>query len=209
LAGLCAGLALVTRPNGVALAIVPPLALVRDAWKGGSPSWRGAALGVLLAIVPVGLFLWHNAARTGDALYCLRAIHGWGYDATNTWHNLWVNTYGKLREFPALPWHGFHQSKIDFLVMALALSLWLLGLRVMTVEQAAYSAAILLIPLLTKDDLMSYARCYALLAWPLATVPVLFVRRALRCWAFTPTVLILLALQADNVAAFVNWHWVG
>lgn len=211
LAGIWVGLALITRPNGLALVIVPPLALAADLWRDRARPWRRVAsllFGALLAAVPLGLFLWHNAARTGDAFSFLRAIDWWGYDEGGCWHNLCANTYGKLMEFPELPWHGFHRSRIDCLVLALAVLLLVLGVRRVSPAEWVYSAAIVLVPLLTKDDLMSFSR-YALMAWPLVTVPVRLVRPRLRRWTFVLVAVAFLALQLLCVHEFVNWYWVA
>ena len=71
----------------------------------------------------------------------------------------------------------------------------------------AYAVAMLLIPLLTKD-LMSFSR-YALLAWPVFYVPVVLVREQSRSWVLGVISALLLVFQMGNMAAFVNWHWVG
>lgn len=211
LAAVWVGLALVTRPNGLALTIVPPLALAGDIWRDRARPWRrvGSLLfGAMLAAIPPGLFLWHNAARTGDAFYFSRAIEWWGYDEGGYWHNLYSNTYRKLVEFPDLPWHGFHRSKMDCLVLALAGVLLVLGVRRLSLTEWAFAAAVLVIPLLTKNDLMSFSR-YALMAWPLATVPVGLVRPAVRSWTFALVAVVFLALQLWCVHEFVNWRWVA
>lgn len=211
LAGIWIGLAIITRPNGLALAVIPPMALAVNLWRDRARPWRqvgSLVLGMLPAALPLGLFLWHNAARTDDAFYFLRTIEWWGQGDGGHLHNLYMNTCGKLMEFPKLPWHGFHRSKIDFIVLASSVLFLLVGVRKLSPAQWAYSAAILLIPLLTKVDLMSYSR-YALMAWPLASVPVLLVRPRLRRWIFPPIILVFLALQLWCVHEFVNWYWVA
>ncbi|QDV89359.1 Mannosyltransferase (PIG-V) [Phycisphaerae bacterium RAS2] len=211
LAAIWVGLGLVTRPNGLALAIVPPLALAVDLCRDRAQPWRrvGSLLfGAMLAAIPLGLFLWHNAVRTGDAFYFSRVIEWWGYNGGGHLQNLYKNTYGKLLEFPTLPGHGFHRSKIDFLVLVLAGLLLALGVRRLSPTEWAYSAAIIVIPLLTKNDLMSFSR-YALMAWPLVTVPVGLIRPALRSWTFAVMAVVFFALQLWCVHEFVNWHWVA
>lgn len=210
LTGLCVGLGMITRPNGVALAIVPLVFGVSEAVR--QPGWLRSqfprAVGLLVASVPPALFLCHNAVKTGDAFYFTQATDWWGYEESSVWSNLWHNTGLQAAEFTTLPWHGFHRSQLDVIVLATSLIVWLLGLRVVPLHYSAYALAILMIPLLAKDDLMSYSR-YALLAWPLFLIPVLWVRDRFRRLWLAPLALASLLLQRIAVGEFVNWHWVG
>ena len=208
-AGICIGLGMVARPNGIALVTVPlvyaGVETVRD------PRWlRGhfpRMLGLLIAAVPLAIFLWHNAVKTGDPFYFTQATDWWGYDEGTLWANLWHNTYETAVQFTRLPWHGFHRSKLDFIVLGVSAVVLLLGVRAVPLHYSVYAGAVLLIPLLAKD-LMSYSR-YALLAWPLFLVPVVLVRDELRRWVFGVLSVLFLLGQMTNMAAFVNWHWVG
>ena len=50
---------------------------------------------------------------------------------------------------------------------------------------------------------------YFLLAWPVFYVPVVLVREQSRSWVLGVISVLLLVFQMGNMAAFVNWHWVG
>lgn len=210
LTGLCMGLGVVTRPNGIAMSIIPAAFVIAEVVR--QPGWLRSqfprALWILVAVVPLALFLWHNYSRTGNAFVFAEVIEWWGYDETSMWANFRHNTYETASEFAGLPWHGFHRSQLDFIVLALSSLVWLVGLRVIPLHFSMYAMAILIIPLLTKGDLMSYSR-YALLAWPLFLVPVVVVREAFRAWIFAIVSVLFLFFQMLNVAEFVNWHWVG
>ncbi len=209
-AGMCVGLGIVTRPNGIAMALVPAAFMVAEHIR--HPGWlRGQfprALGFLVAAVPPALLLWHHAARTGNPLVSLEVIRWWGYGQASMLDNLWHNTCETAANFAALPWHGFHRSQLDFIVLAVSALVWFIGLRVVPLHYSSYSLGILIIPLLTKGDLMSFSR-YALLAWPLFAVLVLLVRDAYRRWTCAALGSVFLGFQLLNVAEFVNWHWVG
>jgi len=209
LAGLTAGLGIVTRPTGIALVSIPLVVAASDWWGRGS---RLAARprvpwGLLLACVPLAGFLVHNYVKTGDPFYFAKITTWWGYESGSWIQNLVNNTYGKVLEFGSLPWHGFHRSKLDFIVLFLASIFLLLGLRVLPRHWVVYSLLILIIPLLTKD-LMSYCR-YMLMAWPVFVVPVLLVRRRRLAWTFSILSLLFLCGQLLSISHFVNWFWVA
>ena len=200
---------MVTRPNGVALVAIPLVYMVVEAAR--SPGWlRGQfprMLGLLVAALPPAVFLWHNAVKTGDPFYFTQATDWWGYHEGTLRANLWHNTCVTAAEFTRLPWHGFHRSKLDFIVLAVSAVVLLFGFRAVPLHYTVYAGAVLLIPLLAKD-LMSYSR-YALLAWPLFLIPVVLVRDEFRRWVFGILSVLFLLGQMTNMAAFVNWHWVG
>lgn len=209
IAGVCIGLAAVARPNGVALFVVPLVQFIATVKHRGSWSFKRAAgmWPLLVAFVPLGLFYWHNASKTGDPLYFVQATEWWGYEPSQVWRNLWSNTVGMAIRFSTLPWHGFHHSRMDFLVLITSVVALVAGLRRIPAHFSAYAAAVILIPLLTKD-LMSFSR-YVLVAWPLFLVPAVLVPHRLRAILLgTLSVLCLLA-QMSNMGSFVNWHWVG
>ncbi len=209
-AGVCIGLASVTRPNGVALFVVPLVWHAARHWRERRWDWKESArlLWLVAAALPVGAFLVHNAVKTGDPFYFTRVTEWWGYEPTSVWQNLWNNTVGAVLEFPRLPIHGFHRSQIDVAVMALWVFGLFVGVRVVPAHYTAYGAVVILIPLMTKGDLMSFSR-YALMAWPVFCVPVLLLKERHRAWVLSIASFCLLAFQARNMGEFVNWHWVG
>ncbi len=78
LTGVCVGLGVVTRPNGIAMSVIPAAFVFVEVIR--QPGWlRGQfprALGILVAVVPLALFLWHNAAQTGNA-YVFAEVINW------------------------------------------------------------------------------------------------------------------------------------
>jgi hypothetical protein len=82
------------------------------------------------------------------------------------------------------------------------------GLRVVPAHYSAYGILVVLIPLMTKGDLMSFSR-YALMAWPVFHVPVVLMKEKHRAWATAIISAGLSLFQARNMGEFVNWHWVG
>jgi len=210
LAGICIGLASITRPNGVALAVVPIAYGVVETVRrrGWCRRQFPGALGLTIAAIPLLAFLWFCKVRVGDALVFNEVREWWGYGEFAPISNLWHNTVGTALDFFSLPLHGFHRSRIDFLVLALASLTWILGLRRLPAHYSAYAFCILAIPLAGKGDLMSFSR-YALMAWPLFITPVLLVPVRIRFTVLPVTALVFLYGQAICIAEFVNWHWVG
>lgn len=210
MAGACIGLASITRPNGVALIAVPFAYAAVETMR--RPGWLRrqfpGALGLAVAAIPLLAFLWFCKVRAGDALVFNEVRDWWGYGDLAPLFNLWHNTFGAALDFPTLPWHGFHRSRIDFLVLGLAALTWILGLRRLLAHYSAYVFCLLVIPLTGKDDLMSFSR-YALMAWPLFITPVILVPVRLRPIVLGATALALLYGQTICIAEFVNWHWVG
>ena len=209
LAGLCIGLAMITRPNGCALLLVPVAYWISLAIREGGSSrvnLRGVAW-LSVGAIPLGAFLVHNYVKTGDPLYFMQATTWWGYDDGVSLRHLWHNTYGNAMRFLHLPLHGFHHSKIDVLVLVAATGAIVAGIRRLPLHYTAYSVAVILVPLLTKD-LMSFSR-YALMAWPLFCVPSVYLKGADCRWVFGIALPLLLAAQCACMGGFVNWHWVG
>jgi hypothetical protein len=210
-AALWIGLAVVTRATGVALLLLPIGWIAAKAWSARRVEPRSArplAWLALSALAPVAYlaFLWK---RTGDPLFFNVVTKGWGgaQGLESPWKNLVHNTWETLRSFDAMPWHAFHRSQLDFLVLVVALVLLAIGARILPLHQWLLAAGLLAIPLLTKD-LMSFGR-YSVVAWPLACVPVLAVRPEVRrvlVWSLTP---LLVIAQMAAAARFVNWEWVG
>ena len=209
-AGVCIGLAMVTRPNGLALVAVPLVQHAAWLWGRRPRAWKQSAglLWLLLGVIPVGAFLIHNTLKTGDPFYFTRVSDWWGYQPASVWSNLWHNTLGAALQFPRLPTHGFHRSQIDVLVLAVWACVLVVGLRVVPGHYSAYGMLVVLIPLMTKGDLMSFSR-YALMAWPVFHIPVVLMKESHRAWAVVVISLGFLLFQARNMGEFVNWHWVG
>jgi Gpi18-like mannosyltransferase len=209
LTGVCIGLAAVTRPNGIALLLVPPTYFVARAIRQRRWSWKEAAklLWLAVAAIPPGLYILLNAVKTGNPFYFCEATGWWGYDQGTLWENLVNNTYHALLRFDQLAWHQFHSSQLDIIVLVIWVSLLVIGLRLVPLHYSIYAAAVILVPLLTKD-LMSFSR-YAVVAWPVFYVIAVALRDKARRWVCGVLSLILLIGQFGNIAAFVNWYWVG
>lgn len=209
LAGVCIGLAAVTRPNGIALLLVPPAYFIARAVRQRRWNWRDAAklLWLAVAAIPPGLYILLNAVKTGNPLHFCEATGWWGYNQGTLGENLINNVYHTLSHFDQLPWHQFHSSQLDYVVLVVCISMLLIGLRLIPAHYSVYAAAVILVPLLTKD-LMSFSR-YAVVAWPIFYVIPVVLRDRARRWVCGVLTLILLVGQFGNIAAFVNWVWVG
>lgn len=219
LAAIVIGLAMITRATGLAYAVVPVVALAQEAWSrrralgsaGGTPAWRALLPVAWLALAALPPLLWMALMhqRTGDALFFNQVTKGWGatQGLGSPWHHLAANTWGTLKSFSELPWHEYHESKLDFLVLAACLITLVAGLRVLPLHWLALAAALIAIPLLTKD-LMSFTR-YSLVAWPLFCVPALLLRPEHRRLALSSLAVAFTIAQMANAAAIVNWEWVG
>lgn len=225
LAALAIGLAMITRATGLAYAVVPVVALAQEAWNrrrapgntesaggpGGTPAWRALLPLAWLALAALPPLLWMALMhqRTGDALFFNQVTKGWGaaQGLGSPWHHLVANTWGTLRDFADLPWHEYHRSKLDFLVLVACLVTLVAGARVLPLPWLALAAALIAIPLLTKD-LMSFTR-YSLVGWPLFCVPVLLLRPERRALALSALAVAFTIAQMANAAAIVNWEWVG
>jgi Gpi18-like mannosyltransferase len=210
LAGLFAGLAVVTRPTGIALLSVPLICFIAPVIRARRFTKRDALslLSLATALLPVLALLVHHAVRVGDPFYFTKVEGWWGYDSGAWLSNLLINTIGTAETFVLRPWHGFHYSRIDFMVLLAAGFGCLFALRLLPLHYSVYSILIILIPLVTKDDLMSFSR-YSLLAWPLFLLPARLVRGRRRAWACGVAGAVALVGQLYWMGEFVNWHWVG
>jgi hypothetical protein len=209
IAGITIGLASITRPTGIFLAIVPVTYYLADAVRERRWRWQDAKhLGWLaVGVVPLAAHMSFCAAKAGDPFYFSTASAWWGYDQLEPLQNLWHNTVESFRDFRNMPWHGTHRSQVDFMVLALSCVLVAVGLRILPAPYTAYAAVTIVVPLVTKD-LMSFSR-YAVTAWPLFYLPVVLIRQEFRRWVLAFVLLLFLIGQMMNMALFVNWHWVG
>lgn len=203
--GFCIALLSVIRPNGIFLAVVPVVFYINDMIRRRSFSWRKASriLWLGLALLPYFGWFWYNYAKTGDPFFFYTMQQRWFAGesmAGNLFHNL-----GALFRFSELQWHSFHSSRIDALVMAVSIVILAAGARRLKGMETAYAAAILVIPLISKD-LMSYSR-YAVAAWPLFLIIATW--SVNRKWP-AATILILSVIgQLLLTVRLVNWEWVG
>lgn len=208
--GILVGLGVVTRPNGIAMGAVPVAYLIVQGVR--RPDWLRAQFPkvcwLAVAAVPLGLFLWHNHVKTGNAFQFAKVISWWGYGDTTMPENLWANTVGSVLRFSELPLHNFHASKVDVAVLVLAVAAWFAGLRKLPLHYSVYALCIIAIPLLTKSDLMSYSR-YVLMAWPLWCALVASVPARWRTRVCAGLGVVFLLFQMVNVDGFVNWYWVA
>jgi Gpi18-like mannosyltransferase len=213
--GLCAaaglGLAIVTRSTGVAVSLLVAGWLIRSAQTTPRPRVSPARMLVwsLVAAAPPVAFVTYLQQKIGDPLIVNAVIKGWsgnyGFESPLT--NLVQNTWGTFLNFSSLPWHAYNRSQLDFLVLLVSLALLVLGVRRLPPHHVLFAAGVLAIPLLTHD-LMSFGR-YALVAWPLASVPLLVVAPRYRRWLLWTLLPAMLVGQLGLVARFVNWQWVG
>lgn len=210
LTGIVVGLGVVTRPNGIAMGVVPVTYLIVHGIR--RPEWLRAqfpkVLWLAVAAIPPSLFLWHNYVKMGSAFIFTEVIDWWGYDEKSLWDNLWHNTIESAVNFAGLPLHSFHESKVDFILLALSLVVWAIGTRKLPWHFSAYAISIIAIPLLTKGDLMSYSR-YVLMAWPLWCGLVLSVPERVRGRVCAVLCVLFFVFQMVNVDGLVNWYWVA
>jgi hypothetical protein len=206
LAMLGAGLLLASaRPLGVL--IVPALvAAVLDATRGGAEDQRTRGIACAL-LVPLGIvpFAVLNHLRTGDWHFFSTAQQLWGYENVALATNLWKNLVGKALAFPGLPWHRFHQSRLDYLVMlafgGILVAMW--RDRRFPRALTLWSTLLWLAPLVSKD-LMSFGR-YMSVSFPVFMFLALRLRGAART-------AILVACGAGYVVALygiMTYAWVG
>jgi Gpi18-like mannosyltransferase len=210
LAGLFAGLAVVTRPTGIALLSVPLICFLAPVIRARRFSRRDAfsLLCLSSALLPLAALLIHHGMRVGDPLFFTHVNEWWGYDSGAWLSNFLANTIGTAETFALRPWHGFHYSRIDFLVLVAAGIGCFFALRSLPLHYNVYSISIILIPLVTKGDLMSFCR-YSLLAWPLFLLPARLMRGRVRAWACGVAGAASLVGQLFWMGRFVNWQWVG
>jgi hypothetical protein len=206
LAMLAAGALLANaRPLGI-LIVLPLLVVVREVTRGRAPRERW--LGVVSALlVPLGLvpFMVLNHARTGDWHFFSTAQELWGYENAALLPNLWKNLVGKAIAFPHLPWHRFHSSRLDYLVMlafgAVLVAMW--RDRRFPRALTLWSTLLWLAPLASKD-LMSFGR-YMSVSFPVFMFAAFRLRGAARTG-------LLLACAAGYVVALygiMTYAWVG
>jgi hypothetical protein len=206
LAMLVAGALLASaRPLGIL--IVPALVVAAlEVTRGGHERERARAIGCAL-LVPLGIvpFAVLNHLRTGDWHFFSTAQQLWGYENVALATNLWKNLIGKALAFPNLPWHRFHSSRLDYLVMlafgGILVAMW----RDRRVPRALtlWSTLLWLAPLVSKD-LMSFGR-YMSVSFPVFMFAAVHLHGAART-------AVLVACAAGYVAALygiMTYAWVG
>jgi hypothetical protein len=206
IAMLAAGALLASaRPLGIL--IVPPLLLVvLEVTRGRAQRerWLGVACALL---VPLGLvpFALLNHVRTGDWHFFSTAQELWGYENAALGANLWKNVVGAALAFPSLPWHRFHKSRLDYLIMlafgAVLVAMW--RDRRFPRALTLWSTLLWVAPLASKD-LMSFGR-YMSVSFPV------FMFAAFRLHG-APRTAVLVACAAGYVVALygiMTYAWVG
>jgi Mannosyltransferase (PIG-V) len=218
-----AGFATATRNVGIFLMVPLVYEWARGGMWRGSYGWWGG-LGCL-ALAPSGL-LWYAAylwVRSGDPFLFYSAQGYWSREATDPWTfvtSIFVEAYEGLRDLlgprpPADSLLGDLMGRLNdatdiynLMFLLFALTLLLLGLRVLPLSLSAY-AFLLVVPAVFfgKPDtpLMGFPR-YVLVAFPLfITLAILLKdRRTLGGW-LVPSAVFSLILCAE----FVSWRFVA
>jgi len=157
----------------------------------------------LLAIVFAPFLLWiaFNYIYTGNPLYFYNIRSEWFKPSFPLLPLLW--NFALLFYYPALPFHSFHLSMIDYLSVILILLLLFKSKKLLGYKLWWMSFLLWITPLLVTDT-MSYTR-YEIVSFPIF----IYLAHVLKKISYFIVLgVFLIGLFAASIL-FVNWYWLG
>lgn len=208
-AAVWVGLGAITRPNGALLGLVPMISLLEISYhrRGVIYLLHNAAV-LSLSVIPLGMFCLLNLYNTHVLTYFRKTIHYWGYTRGMSLANLIDTTWGSFNRFNDMPWHTFHSSKLEFLLLIPTACMALLAVTMLPLTMSIYTVVMMLFPLMAKSDLMSYAR-YSFVIWPLYLTLVLLIAPQMRNRCCAGLGIVFISGQIVLMTWLVDWRWVA
>jgi Gpi18-like mannosyltransferase len=201
IAGICGGLATLTRPFGILLAL--PLVWEWWAWRADdASSRRGRSLaGLWLLMLPAAMscFLFFSRLTFGDPLALLHRQERWRGGLSGPWRAF-------VRWWEAGPSaHGAHGSTVELLVAVVCLAMFVVMIRKLRPSYTLYCGAALALAL--GSTLWSFSRLVVTL-FPFFMLIGTAWSDGRRC---LPTLYAFVGgtLGGLFMALFANWWWVG
>jgi hypothetical protein len=193
-------LLLVTRPNGLFLSVIFFYSFFQ-ALRKKELSLKKAVGYTFFSFIPFGLWLYFCFVQTGNALFWYSVQSVWFQSSSIVFpllHNL-----TSLFSFWKLPFHSWHESKIDTFVAVSAVTILLVSKKYLKPQLWWVSFFLVVMPLLTKDT-MSYSR-YQIVSFPLF----IFLAERLNNKAYSAVVGVFFLLLFITSLFFVNWFWLA
>lgn len=201
LASVLLGLLLVTKANGFLLNIFFVLYLLKQARK-YTLSYKRILLLCIPMIVPICLWIGFCFYQTGNPLYFLKVRSAWFSLGVLSPFTLIYNMLLILNFFH-LPFHDFHYSQIDCIMILLIGVCLIKAYKKMKGIFWWIAFALYLSPLLVTDT-MSFSR-YQSVSFPI------FLYLAMKLpnfWYWITLIVFAISLFVVSLY-FVNWYWVG
>lgn len=200
LTSLSLALLAITRPNGIFLILVLLFFLIKSLIK-KEISIKESVCVVMISLIPFIGWLHFNYKQLGNPFIWYKVEAVW-YNP-KTFYEPIVSNIKTIISFGKLPFHNYHQSKVDASVVLLTLFLIIRSRKYLKTELWLMSIIICFVPLVIKD-LMSYAR-YEIVSFPL------FLYVAANTNKYFYTIILTLCAIALLVTSiyFVNWYWIG
>lgn len=190
----------VTRPTGLFLFPLVLFYLMKDI-RERHIRWIKASLILILSFVPFFVWILYNYIQTGSPFYWWMIQSAW-FVSPYPFYPL-VHNLSLLANYLSLPFHNFHYSKVDIIVVVYTLFILLYSRKFMKKKWWFISFSLWFFPLVTKDTI-SFAR-FQIISFPLF----IYIAHILRWKWFVLMSVVFYALLLFTSLYFVNWWWVG
>jgi len=194
---ICSAFLSITKPYGIVFLPILLINLYFSIQK-KEVTWRQAYLYLFLSTVPLLIWFYFCYIQTGNPFYW-QVAESIFYPANNV-------IFSNLKQiflFWSLPFHGFHESKVDVSTLVFTFVLLLLSRKFLKPQLWSISLLLWFAPLLTKD-LMSYTR-FEIVSFPLF----IYLGAKIKGVSFyVVSGMFLVGLFVTSLY-FINWYWIG
>jgi len=198
ISGVFLALLSVTKGNGLLLYLLFFYYLIRERHR--QKEWY-LWLCVLLSVIPFLSMLYFNYQNTKDFLYMLTVRRMW-FNSPSPLDTL-LDNLRTISLFFALPFHGFHASKVDAAMVVLT-GFLIYKSRRFLIKSLWWICLIFFVTHLVVQDLMSFSR-NMIIFFPLA----IYVAHILEDKYYALLCVFMLGLLFVTGIYFVNWYWIG
>lgn len=189
----------VTKGNVLLLLGLLFFSLVQET-MGGKKHFSTIFLSIGIAISPFLLWCFYNYHQTGDFFYFYTVQSAWNSQGLlSIFHNIYT-----IIIFPFLPFHSFHYSKIEVLMVFITLILLLKSKKFLPSPLWWISFLLWITPLISKD-LMSFSRLQ-MISFPLF-IYIASLIHSEKTYVILSTLFFLGLLVVSLF--FINWYWIG
>lgn len=191
---------LVTKPQGIFISIVYLYFLIKDI-KERKINSKKVLPNMFITSIPFSLWLVYNFQKTGNPFFWANVQKVWYENQSILF--LIKRIILSIIHFPKLPFHSFHYSQVDILMIIIVTILLIYSRKFLKKELWLISLVLSLLPLLIKDT-MSFSR-YQIISFPLF----LYLAYKLKGGNYLMILGIFLLTFLWLSLYFVNWFWVG
>ena len=193
-------LLVITRSSGLFLAI-PFLYFLWKQLRTKELQFEKALVALIISIIPLFGWLAYCFKQTGNPFYFYTVRSAWfqqDFPFAPLWHNFLL-----IIQFTRLPFHYFHTSAVDILVIFLSLYLVVKSQQFLSKSLWLISLVLAITPLVVTDT-MSYTR-YQIVSFPLF----IYLANSLNGWLYWLVIVGFTAGLFIVSLYFVNWYWIG